>query len=45
MLSKIKELRKENDLDIVNLLLQKNWLLIEVTTKNEKTSFLLGRIS
>ena len=41
MLSKIRE----SDIDVVNLLLQKNWLLIEVTTKNEKTLFLLGRVS
>lgn len=45
MLQKIKELRRENDLDIVNFLLQKNWLLVEVTTKNNVTTFLLGRIS
>ncbi len=45
MLSKIRELRRESDIDVVNLLLQKNWLLIEVTTKNEKTLFLLGRVS
>ena len=45
MLHKVKELRREKDLDIVNLLLQKNWLLIEVTTKNNLTTFLLGRIS
>ncbi len=45
MLSKIRELRRESDIDVANLLLQKNWLLIEVTTKNEKTLFLLGRVS
>lgn len=44
MLQKVKELRQEKDLDIVNLLLQKNWLLIEITTKNNLTTFLLGRI-
>ena len=43
MLHKVKELRKETDIDVVNILLQKNWLLIDVTTKQGLTAFLLGR--
>jgi len=45
-LSKIKELKKESDIDIVNLLLKKGWLLFEVTVNVDgKTTFLMARVS
>lgn len=45
-LSKIKELKKEEDIDIVNLLLKKGWLLFEVTVNTDgKTTFLMARVS
>ena len=42
--TKIKELKLETDLNTINSMLEKKWLLVSVTTKNKETAFLLGRI-
>ena len=43
-LSKIKELKLESDIGIVNELIKKEWILLLITSIQGKTEYLLGRI-
>lgn len=42
--TKIKELKMEKDIKIVNELLKNEWILVLITSIRGKISYLLGRI-
>lgn len=42
--TKIKELKLEQDIKKVNELIQKEWILVSITSIQGKISYLLGRI-
>ena len=42
--TKIKELKIESDVETVNELLKKEWILVLITSTQGKTEYLLGRI-
>lgn len=45
LLHEIKEVKETVNIDEVNSLIRKNWMLLNIATSNQKTSYLLGRIS
>ncbi len=42
--TKIKELKLESNIETVNELINKEWILILITSIQEKTEYLLGRV-
>ena len=42
--TKIKELKVESNIETVNELINKEWILILITSIQEKTEYLLGRV-
>lgn len=42
--TKIKELKIENDVAIVNELIKKEWIVVLITSIQGKISYLIGRI-
>lgn len=42
--TKIKELKIEQDIENANKLIQKEWILVLITSIQGKASYLLGRI-
>lgn len=43
--TKIKEIKLERDIEIVNELLKKDWVLLIITKEQEELYYLIGRIS
>lgn len=42
--TKIKELKMESDIGIVNKLINKEWILVMITSIQGKINYLLGRV-
>lgn len=42
--TKIKELKLESNIETVNELIKKEWILVLITSTQGKTEYLLGRI-